>query len=103
MMLLLSSWVTVLTALVTGSQETLGNVVCSFSCGQWTCGTAAVSHGLASVSCEPPGLYRGPHQPAASCLQQHQGGGESDRGVSTELPSSTTHVLLCAAIHNPWH
>ena len=87
MMLLLSSWVTVLTALVTGSQETLGNVVCSFSCGQWTCGTAAVSHGLASVSCGPPGLYRGPHQPPASCLQQHQGGGEPDRGVSTELPS----------------
>ena len=87
MMLLLSSWVTVLTTLVTGSQETLGNVVCSFSCGQWTCGTAAVSHGLASVSCVPPGLYRGPHQPPASCLQQHRGGGEPDRGVSTELPS----------------
>ena len=64
------------------SQETLGNVVCSFSCGQWTCGTAAVSHGLTSVLCGPPGLYRGPHQPAASCLQQHQGGGEPDRGVS---------------------
>ena len=103
MMLLLSSsgyWM--LPTLVTGSHETLCSVVCSFSCGHVA---------LQQRATDWPQSRAGPrasigghtsHQPPASCLHQHQVDGESDRGVSTELPS-TPHLLLCAAIYNPWH